>query len=131
MPHAIFVLIAGTYTPVCLATLRGGWGWSVLGIVWGLAFVGATLKLFFGHLPRWLSTALYVGMGWTAVIAIVPLVQSVPVSGMMWLVSGGVFYTLGAVIYAEVAEPRGTGLRLPRGIHTSSCWPAASRTSCS
>jgi hemolysin III len=97
---AIFVLIAGTYTPVCLVTLRGEWGWSVLGVVWGLALVGTTLKLFFAHLPRWLSTAFYVGMGWIAVIAIVPLVQSLPVSGMMWLVSGGVLYTLGAVIYA-------------------------------
>ncbi|TME71507.1 MAG: hemolysin III family protein [Chloroflexi bacterium] len=88
---AIFVLIAGSYTPV---------GWSVFGVVWGLAVVGVTLKLFFEHLPRWLSTALYVGMGWMAVIAIVPLVQILPVSGMMWLVTGGVLYTLGAVIYA-------------------------------
>src|SRR3989442_1774513 len=64
---AIFVLIAGTYTPVCLVTLRGGWGWSVLGLVWGLALLGLLLKLFFQHLPRWSSTALYVGMGWMAV----------------------------------------------------------------
>ncbi len=97
---AIFVLIAGTYTPVCLVTLRGGWGWSVLGLVWGLALLGLLLKLFFQHLPRWSSTALYVGMGWMAVVAVVPLVQSLPVSGMIWLVTGGVLYTLGAVIYA-------------------------------
>ena len=97
---AIFVLIAGTYTPVCLVTLRGGWGWSVLGLVWGLALLGLLLKLFFQHLPRWSSTALYVGMGWIAVVAVVPLVQSLPVSGLMWLVAGGVLYTLGAVIYA-------------------------------
>ncbi len=97
---AIFVLIAGTYTPVCLVTLRGGWGWSVLGLVWGLALLGLLLKLFFQHLPRWSSTALYVGMGWMAVVAVVPLVQSLPVSGLMWLVAGGVLYTLGAVIYA-------------------------------
>jgi hemolysin III len=97
---AIFVLIAGTYTPVCLVTLRGGWGWSVLGLVWGLALLGLVLKLFFQHLPRWSSTALYVGMGWMAVVAVVPLVQSLPVSGMIWLVTGGVLYTLGAVIYA-------------------------------
>ena len=97
---AIFALIAGTYTPVCLVTLRGGWGWSVLGLVWGLALLGLVLKLFFEHLPRWSSTALYVGMGWMAVVAIVPLVQRLPVSGMIWLVTGGVLYTLGAVIYA-------------------------------
>src|SRR2546428_9533214 len=97
---AIFVLIAGTYTPVCLVTLRGGWGWSVLGLVWGLALLGLVLKLFFQHLPRWSSTALYVGMGWMAVVAVVPLVRSLPVSGMIWLVTGGVLYTLGAVIYA-------------------------------
>src|SRR5438094_589265 len=97
---AIFVLIAGTYTPVCLVTLRGGWGWSVFGVVWGLALLGLLLKLFFRHLPRWPSTALYVGMGWIAVVAVVPLVQSLPVSGLMWLVAGGVLYTLGAVIYA-------------------------------
>jgi hemolysin III len=97
---AIFVLIAGTYTPVCLVTLRGGWGWSVLGVVWGLALLGLVLKLFFQHLPRWPSTVLYVGMGWMAVVAVVPLVQSLPVSGLMWLVAGGVLYTLGAVIYA-------------------------------
>src|SRR2546427_4665384 len=109
---AIFVLIAGSYTPVCLVTLRGGWGWSVFGVVWGLAVVGVTLKLFFEHLPRWLSTALYVGMGWMAVIAIVPLVQILPVSGMMWLVTGGVLYTLGAVGYAGEwpnPVPRGFG----------------------
>src|SRR3989442_734123 len=93
---AIFVLIAGTYTPVCLVTLRGGWGWSVFGVVWGLALLGLVLKLFFKHLPRWPSTALYVGMGWMAVVAIVPLVQTLPVSGMMWLVTGGVLSTLAA-----------------------------------
>ncbi len=81
-------------------TLRGRWGWSVLGVVWGLALLGLVLKLFFRHLPRWSSTALYVGMGWMAVVAIVPLVQTLPVSGMMWLVTGGVLYTLGAVVYA-------------------------------
>jgi len=97
---AIFVLIAGSYTPVCLVTLRGGWGWSVFGVVWGLALLGLVLKLFFDHLPRWPSTALYVGMGWMAVVAIVPLVQTLPVGGMMWLATGGLLYTLGAVVYA-------------------------------
>lgn len=96
---AIFVLIAGTYTPVCLNTLRGGWGWSLFGVVWGIALVGTVLKLFFRHLPRWPSTALYVVMGWVAVVAIVPLVASLPASGVAWLLVGGLLYTLGAVVY--------------------------------
>lgn len=97
---AIFVLIAGTYTPVCLVTLRGGWGWSVLGLIWTLAVAGAVLKLFFTHFPRRLSTVLYVGMGWVAVVAIVPLLERLPLGGMAWLTIGGMLYTLGAVIYA-------------------------------
>src|SRR2546425_10495102 len=114
---AIFVLIAGTYTPVCLVTLRGGWGWSVLGVVWGLALLGLLLKLFFQHLPRWPSTALYVGMGWMAVVAVVPLVQSLPVSAMMWLVTRGGPYPLGARGYAvERPEPLPPGFGLPRAL---------------
>jgi len=97
---AIFVLIAGTYTPVCLVTLRGGWGWSMFGVVWGLAAAGVALKLFFAHLPRWPTAALYVGMGWLAIVAIVPLVRSVPAGGLLWLLAGGILYTMGAVIYA-------------------------------
>jgi hemolysin III len=97
---AIFVLIAGTYTPVCLITLRGGWGWSVFGVVWGLAVAGAVMKLCFAHLPRGLSTALYVGMGWVAIVAIVPLVRHFDLDGMAVLTAGGLLYTIGAVIYA-------------------------------
>src|SRR2546425_2570578 len=120
---AIFVLIAGTYTPVCLVTLRGGWGWSVLGLVWGLALLGLLLKLFFQHLPRWSSTALYVGMGWMAVVAVVPLVRSLPVSGMIWLGTGGGVFTPGAGIYAgRWAKPPPRGFGVPRGFHRS---PAA------
>ena len=97
---AIFMLIAGSYTPVCLVTLRGGWGWTLLALVWSLAFAGTVLKLFFQHLPSWLSAALYVGMGWLAMIAIGPLVQNFPARGLAWLFAGGFAYTLGAVIYA-------------------------------
>ncbi len=97
---AIFVLIAGTYTPVCLITLRGRWGWSMGGVVWGLAAVGVALKLGFAHLSRWMTTALYLGMGWMAVVAVVPLVRSLPICGLMWLVIGGVMYSLGAMVYA-------------------------------
>ena len=97
---AIFLLIAGTYTPVCLTTLRGGWGWSVFGVVWALATAGATLKLSSAHLPRWPSTALYLVMGWVAIVAVVPLVRSLPLGGLAWLLAGGILYTLGGVVYA-------------------------------
>src|SRR2546430_11707691 len=124
---AIFVLIAGTYTPVCLVTLRGGWGWSVFGVVWGLALLGLLLKLFFRHLPRWPSTALYVGMGWMAVVAVVPLVQSLPVSGLMWLGAGGGVHPPPAGAYSGgTAAPPAPGLRVPPGITPL---PSAARTS--
>jgi hemolysin III len=97
---AIFILIAGSYTPLCLVTLRGGWGWSLFGVVWSVALAGAVLKLFFKHLPAWANVTLYVGMGWLAVIAIDPLVHSFPAAGLMWLVAGGLAYTAGALIYA-------------------------------
>jgi hemolysin III len=97
---AIFVLIAGSYTPVCLVTLRGGWGWSLFGVVWGIAVAGTVLKLFFRHLPSWATAALYVGMGWLAIVAIGPLVRSFPPSALFWLFAGGLAYTGGAVIYA-------------------------------
>ncbi len=97
---AIFILIAGSYTPVCLVTLRGRWGWSLFGVVWSVALVGTVLKLFFRHLPAWATVALYVGMGWLAVIAIGPLVRSFPTTALMWLVAGGLAYTAGALIYA-------------------------------
>lgn len=96
---AIYFLIAGTYTPVCLVTLRGAWGWSIFGIVWGLAITGTALILLVDELPRWLSTSLYVLTGWVAVVAVVPLVAAVPAEGIAWLAAGGVFYTVGAVIY--------------------------------
>ena len=103
---AIYVLIAGTYTPVCLVTLRGPWGWSLFGIVWAAALLGATIKLFFNHLPRWTSTLLYLAMGWTAIVAVVPLVRALPVGGLAALLAGGLFYTAGAIIYgAERPDP--------------------------
>ena len=97
---AIFLLIAGSYTPLCLVTLRGGLGWSLFAIVWTIAAAGTVLKLFFPHLPAWATAALYVGMGWLAIFAIGPLVRSLPPSGLVWLFAGGLAYTGGAVIYA-------------------------------
>ncbi len=96
----IFVLIAGTYTPVCLIVLEGVWGYSLLCIIWFTAIVGIILKAFWINAPRFVSTAIYIIMGWLVIFAFYPLVNSVSLSGVMLLVSGGVIYTLGAVIYA-------------------------------
>jgi len=97
---AIFLLIAGTYTPFALVSLRGPWGWTLLAIVWGLAVLGIAAKLVFG--TRWpvISTALYLLMGWTVVIAVKPLVAHVPPGGIAWLVAGGLAYTGGVAFYA-------------------------------
>jgi len=96
---AIFLLIAGTYTPYCLATLRGGWGWSLFGIVWGLAILGITFKAVFGPRMRWLSTAVYIAMGWIVLIVLKPLANAMPMGGLLWLFGGGVFYTGGVLFY--------------------------------
>lgn len=95
----IYVLIAGTYTPICLIPLRGGWGWSLLASIWGIAMVGIILKLLWFDAPRWLYTLFYVVMGWLIVIAFVPLVRSMPVAAMLWMIAGGLLYTVGAIIY--------------------------------
>jgi len=95
----IYVLIAGTYTPVCLIPLRGGWGWSLLISIWGIAMAGIILKMLWLNAPRWLYTFFYLVMGWLIVIAFVPLIRTMPVAAMMWLIAGGLLYTVGAVIY--------------------------------
>ena len=97
---AIFLLIAGTYTPFLLVNLRGGWGWSLLGIVWGLAAAGIVLKVWFVDGHPILSTGLYVLMGWLALIAVKPLFQAVPTIGLIWLLAGGLMYTIGVAFYA-------------------------------
>ena len=101
---AIYVFIAGSYTPFTLGVLRGGWGWMLFGIVWGLAALGITLKSVGGMRYPKLSTVLYVAMGWTAVVAIRPLWAHVPVTGWLWLIAGGIAYTAGVAFYA--AEQR-------------------------
>jgi len=97
---AIFLLIAGTYTPFTLGVLRGGWGWTLFGVVWVLAALGVTLKSVAGIRYPWLSTTLYVAMGWLALIAIRPLWAHVPVAGWLWLIAGGLAYTGGVAFYA-------------------------------
>jgi hemolysin III len=96
----IFVLIAGTYTPFCLLALDGAWRVGLLGVIWSLALCGVLLKIFWMGTPRWLSVALYLGMGWVAVIAAPALFLAVPAGGMIWVLGGGLLYTAGALIYA-------------------------------
>lgn len=96
----IFFLIAGTYTPTCLIPLRGPWGWSILAVVWGLALAGTFMKIFWIQAPRLLSTAIYVIMGWIVVVAFYPLLNAVSATAFAFLLTGGLLYTLGAVIYA-------------------------------
>jgi len=97
---AIFLLIAGTYTPFLLVNLRGGWGWSLLGIVWGLTAAGIVLKAWFVDRHPILFTGVYVLIGWLALIAVKPLFQAVPTIGLIWLLAGGLMYTVGIVFYA-------------------------------
>lgn len=96
---AIFLLIAGTYTPVALVTLRGPWGWTLFGLIWGLALAGVVSKIFFIDRMKWVSVVFYVGMGWLVLIALGPLLSAAPTGLMIWLVFGGVCYTLGVVFF--------------------------------
>ena len=100
LDHAsIYLLIAGTYTPVTLVSLRGGWGWSLFGVVWGLALVGVVLKAFFVDRHEVLSTSLYVAMGWIVLVAAKPLLASLPPAGVAWLLGGGLAYTAGVAFF--------------------------------
>jgi hemolysin III len=96
---AIYVLIAGTYTPFMLDAVRGPWGWSLFGMIWGLAVIGIVFKLRFTGRYHRLSTAVYLAMGWLAIVAAVPLYTHVPFDSLAWLVAGGVTYTLGTAFY--------------------------------
>jgi len=97
---SIYLLIAGTYTPICLTALRGPWGWSLFGIVWALALIGCAMAILWINCPRWLTSAVYLAMGWLAVIAVYPLWQTTGAAGLFWLISGGLLYTVGGVSYA-------------------------------
>ena len=96
---AIYVLIAGTYTPFMLVNLRGGWGWALFGVVWGLAVLGIVLEAVAKQRVRVLSVFLYLGLGWLIAIAVKPLVQSVEPGGLVLLVAGGLAYSVGVVFY--------------------------------
>ncbi len=97
---SIFLLIAGTYTPFTLGVLRGGWGWTLFGMVWTLVLAGVIMKSLGGVRFHKLSMAVYLGMGWLIVVAIVPLVERMPPAGLAWLVAGGLSYTGGVLFYA-------------------------------
>jgi hemolysin III len=95
----IFLLIAGTYTPFTLGVLHGAWGWTLFGLVWGLALVGVLLKTFNKISHPVLSNGLYLLMGWIVIIAIEPLLSRMPIAGFLWLLAGGLFYTVGIIFY--------------------------------
>lgn len=98
--HAtIYVLIAGTYTPFTLVTLNGSIGWVIFGISWGMALIGITLKLFFTGMYPLLSTSMYIFMGWLIIFAIKPMINNLSSDGLLWLVAGGLAYTIGAILY--------------------------------
>ncbi|MCC6189815.1 MAG: hemolysin III family protein [Anaerolineales bacterium] len=97
---AIFLLIAGTYTPVCAIVLNGAWRWGLLAVIWTLAAAGIAFKLAFIRSPRWLSVLIYLAMGWLGVIGLQPLFQALPLAGIGWLLAGGLLYTAGALVYA-------------------------------
>ena len=97
---SIYLLIAGTYTPFMLVTLRGAWGWSLFGVIWGLAVLGIAQEAWLGKGARILSLIIYVLMGWLSGIAVKPLLAALTPAGFAWLAAGGVFYTGGIIFYA-------------------------------
>ena len=96
----IFILIAGSYTPICLITLKGRTGLILLSIVWGIAIVGILIKAFWVYCPKWVSSILYIGMGWTCVLAFTQIFHSLSPAAFGWLLAGGIIYTIGGIIYA-------------------------------
>lgn len=96
----IFVLIAGSYTPVCLLVLEPSVGYPLLGLVWGTAAVGMLIKMFWVTCPKWFSSIIYIAMGWECVLVFGPLVETLETGAFWWLLIGGLFYTVGGVIYA-------------------------------
>lgn len=96
----IFVLIAGSYTPVCVIVLHGALGYKMLALVWGIAIVGMIIKAFWVTCPKWFSSIIYIAMGWICVLVFGPLLKLLPIAAFVWLFAGGVIYTIGGVIYA-------------------------------
>ena len=96
----IFILIAGTYTPVCMIVLGDKTGWTMLTLVWGIAIVGIRINALWITCPKWFSSLIYIAMGWVCILAITKILSSMPRAGFMWLLAGGIIYTIGGIIYA-------------------------------
>jgi len=96
----IFVMIAGSYTPVCLIVLHNKIGYILCALVWATAILGIVFKAFWVTCPKWISSVLYIGMGWLCVLAFMPIIHALPKAGFGWLLAGGIIYTIGGVIYA-------------------------------
>jgi hemolysin III len=96
---AIFLLIAGTYTPFTLGVLKGPWGWTLFGLVWGLAAAGVAMKVFERRVHPLFSTGLYLFMGWIIILAVNPTLARMPAAGLIWLTAGGLFYTIGVLFF--------------------------------
>ena len=117
----VFVLIAGTYTPICLILLRGAVGLGLLIVVWSIAAVGVMQTVLWTTAPTWVSNTLYIGMGWIALIVVGPLLRAAPPSFFLWLLAGGIIYTVGAVILA-LHWPRTAKGALPRLFGSHEIW---------
>ena len=96
----IFVLIAGSYTPVCLIVLGGDQGYTLLALVWGIALAGMLIKACWITCPKWFSSVIYIAMGWVCVLVFGQLLSSLPTAAFLWLLAGGIIYTVGGIIYA-------------------------------
>lgn len=99
---SIFLLIAGSYTPICLVPLRtfGAWGWGIIAVIWALTVLGLAAALLWINAPRWVTAGLALFMGWLSVLAVYPLLQVLPMAGFWWLLAGGILYSIGGVLYA-------------------------------
>lgn len=101
LDHAmIFILIAGSYTPVCVIVIKGTVGYGLLALIWSIAIIGILMKMFYINCPHWLSSVMYISMGWTCVLAFSPIIHNLPRPAFFLLLAGGIIYTIGGVIYA-------------------------------
>ncbi len=98
---SIALLVAGTYTPICLLVLPPAWGWSMFGVIWGLAAVAGAVTVKWYDAPRWINAVIYMAMGWSVIIAIKPVLASLTSAGFVFLAVGGLFYSVGAVVYGK------------------------------
>ena len=96
---AIYLLIAGTYTPICIHFFSGFWQYGMVALIWGLAIIGVLVKIFIINSPRWITAGIYLMMGWLAIIGVQEIIRTMPIPAIFWLVIGGLMYTIGALIY--------------------------------